>query len=123
MRLHAHVRRSVSLLGTALLLVLSPQGVAKDKRKDGVTPPKVIYAPDPEYTEAARRDKIQGTVVVWLNLEADGTPHDMKVVRGLRPDLDAKAVEVVAKWRFEPAVKDGIPFAMPLKVEVAFSLH
>jgi len=122
MRFHPRAR-SVLLLGAVVLLTLSHQGAAKDKSKNGTTQPRPTYTPDPEYTEAARRDRVQGIVVVKLNLDADGTPHDIKVVRGLRPDLDPKAVEAVAKWRFIPAMKDGTPFATPLTVEVLFRLH
>jgi len=87
------------------------------------TPPKPIYTPNPEYTVAARRDRIQGIVVVKLNLDIDGVPHDMKIARTLRQDLDEKAIEAVSKWRFNPAMKDGQPIAVPLKVEVVFNLY
>jgi protein TonB len=123
MRARSYRRRLASLTGIAVLLVLSPQGMAKDKANGGVTPPKPIYTPDPEYTEAARRDRVQGTVVVHLNLATDGTTHDIKVVRGLRPDLDKKAVEAVTKWKFQPAMKDGAPVATSITVEVAFRLR
>lgn len=89
----------------------------------GTTPPKPIYTPDPAYSVAARRDRVQGIVVVQLNLDADGIPHDMKVVRSLRPDLDDKAIQAVGKWRFHPAMKDGKPIAVSIKVEVLFRLY
>ena len=87
------------------------------------TPPKVIYNPDPEYTPAARRDRVQGIVVVYINLDAEGIPHDMKVVKGLRSDLDQKAVEAVSKWRFKPAIKNGNPVPASVNVQVAFRLY
>jgi TonB family protein len=62
-------------------------------------------------------------VTVRLNLDADGIPHDMKVVKGLRSDLDKKAIEAVSKWRFTPAIKDGKPTAVSVNVQVAFRLY
>jgi len=110
------------LIGTVAFCV-SGWSIPKDKSKNGVTATKPIYTPDPEYTTAARRDGIQGVAVVHLNLDAEGVPHDVKVVRSLRSDLDPKAVEAVSKWRFRPALKDGSPIPMPLTVEVSFRLH
>ena len=40
----------------------------------GVSAPKVIYQPDPEYSEEARKAKFQGTCVLWLIVGPDGKP-------------------------------------------------
>jgi periplasmic protein TonB len=111
------------VLIAALLVCVGSSSTAKDKSKNGVTAPKPIYTPDPEYTPAARRDRVQGVAVVRLNLDAEGVPHDIKIVRSLRSDLDPKAIEAVAKWRFRPAMKDGSPIPMQLTVEVSFRLY
>jgi len=89
----------------------------------GVTAPHHIYTPEPEYTNRARKKKLQGTVLVALVLTAEGTPRDVTVTKKLDPDLDNKAVEAVRSWRFEPATKDGEPVPVHLQVEVQFRLY
>jgi len=89
----------------------------------GVTPPKEIFSPEPEYSEEARKAKFQGTCVVQLVVGPDGMPHDMRVVRTLGLGLDEKAIEAVQKWRFEPGKKDGVPVATLVNVEVQFHLY
>jgi periplasmic protein TonB len=89
----------------------------------GVSAPKAIYAPDPEYSEEARKAKFQGTVIMWTIIGPDGRPRDLKVSRGLGMGLDQKAVEAVRRWRFEPAMKDGHPVAVQVQVEVNFHLY
>lgn len=89
----------------------------------GITAPKPVETPDPEYTEEARRAKIQGTCILWLIVDADGHPRDIRVVRGLGYGLDAKALETVKQWRFEPARKDGQPVNVQVSVEVGFRLY
>jgi len=69
---------------------------------DGVTPPRPIYTPEPEYTDRARKKKLQGTVLVALVLTSEGKPRDVAVIKKLDPDLDNKAVEAVRSWKFEP---------------------
>ena len=89
----------------------------------GVSAPRAIYAPDPEYSEEARKAKYQGTVVLWTVIGPDGRTHDIRVSRSLGMGLDQKAIEAVRKWRFEPAMKDGHPVAVQVNVEVNFRLY
>jgi periplasmic protein TonB len=89
----------------------------------GISAPTAISAPDPDYTEEARRAKKQGTCVLWLIVDSAGHPRDIKVVRGLGFGLDTKALEAVQKWRFQPALKDGRPVDVQISVEVEFHLY
>ncbi len=89
----------------------------------GVSAPKALFTPDPEYSEEARKAKYQGTVVLWLVVGADGHPRDVKVARTLGMGLDQKAIEAVRNWKFEPAMKDGRPVAVQINVEVNFRLY
>jgi TonB family protein len=89
----------------------------------GVTAPRIIYAPDPEFSEEARKAKFQGTVVLWAIVGPDGRTHDIRVYRSLGMGLDEKAIEAIRQWRFEPGRKDGIPVAVQVKVEVNFRLY
>ena len=89
----------------------------------GVSAPKAIYSPDPEYSEEARKAKFQGTCVLWLVVGPDGRPRDIRVQRTLGLGLDEKAIEAVKTWRFDPAMKDGKPVAVQINVEVSFRLY
>jgi protein TonB len=89
----------------------------------GISSPQEISTPDPEYTEEARRAKTQGTCTLWLIVDAAGNPRDIRVVHGLGFGLDAKAVEAVKRWRFDPALKDGRPVNVQISVEVEFRLY
>lgn len=53
--------------------------------------PRAIYAPDPEYSEKARKMKISGSVILSLIVGIDGLPHDVKVEKSLGYGLDEKA--------------------------------
>ena len=88
----------------------------------GVSAPKALYAPDPEYSEEARKAKYQGTVVLWLVVDANGRPQQIRIQRALGMGLDEKAVEAVKMWKFEPARKDGQPVPVMINVEVNFRL-
>ncbi len=89
----------------------------------GVSAPRVIYDPDPEYSEEARHAKFQGTVLLWVVIGSDGVPHDIRVQRSPGMGLDEKAIEAVRQWRFDPSMKDGHPVAVQVIIEVAFRLY
>lgn len=89
----------------------------------GVTAPRAIYSPDPEFSEEARKAKYQGTVVLWIVVGPDGRTHDVRIQRSLGMGLDEKAIDAIARWKFEPARKDGIPVAVEVSVEVNFRLY
>ncbi len=89
----------------------------------GVSAPRVLYQPDPEYSEEARKAKYQGTCVLWLIVDQSGRPRDVKIARSLGMGLDEKAIEAVRQWKFEPAMKDGRPVAVQINVEVNFRLY
>ena len=89
----------------------------------GVTPPRVIYQTDPEFSEEARKAKYQGTCVLGLVVDANGHPTAIRVLSALGMGLDEKALEAVQRYRFKPAMKDGKPVPVTITVEVNFRLY
>ncbi len=89
----------------------------------GVTPPRVIYQTDPEFSEEARKAKYQGTCVLGLVVDANGRPTAIRVINALGMGLDEKAIESVKNWKFEPGKKDGHDVSVEIAVEVDFHLY
>ncbi|HWG36322.1 MAG TPA: TonB family protein [Terriglobales bacterium] len=88
-----------------------------------VSEPVLVYDPDPEYSDAARKAKYQGTVVVAVLIGADGHVYDPRVIQPLGLGLDQKALEAVKLWRFEPAKKHGQAVRVAANIEVNFRLY
>jgi TonB family protein len=89
----------------------------------GVSAPVLVYKPEPDFSEEARKAKYQGVVTVSCVVGPDGRIRDMQIVRPLGMGLDEKALEALKNWRFEPAKKDGVPVAVKVAVEVEFHLY
>jgi len=89
----------------------------------GVSPPRVIYQVDPEFSEEARKAKYQGTCTLMLVVGTDGKPRNIRVASSLGMGLDEKAIEAVKQWRFDPSHKDGHPVPVEIAVEVEFHLY
>jgi protein TonB len=89
----------------------------------GVAPPKPLSAPDPEYTEEARRERFRGKVLLCIVVGSDGQPRNIWVARTLGHGLDDTSVEAIKHWKFSPAIKDGVPVAAIANVETSFDVY
>jgi len=85
--------------------------------------PTILYRERARYTEEARANKIQGTVVLSVVYTADGRISDIRVVRGLPDGLSESAIEAAKKIRFRPAVKNGAPVSVRGNIEFNFTLY
>jgi len=90
---------------------------------DGVSAPRPIFTPEPEFSEEARKAKFQGVVVLNIVVGTDGRVHSPRVIRSLGMGLDEKAIEGVKIWKFDPSKKDGRAVAVEMNIEVAFNLY
>ena len=89
----------------------------------GVAPPRTTYAPDPSYSELARKLKYQGTSTLAAIITADGHARSVWVVVPAGEGLDEKAVEAVSTWKFKPAMRGDDPVAVLINVDVSFHLY
>jgi len=90
--------------------------------RGGVTAPVVLYKIEPEYTDEARKARIQGTVILELQVDTDGRPQHIQVRQSLGLGLDERAVEAVRQWKFRPGQLNGHPVVTVALVQVSFRL-
>ena len=88
-----------------------------------ITPPVKLHYPQPQYTEDARRARIQGVVILEATINREGDVVDIRVLKGLPMGLDTSAVETALEWRFKPATENGKPVAVFFNLLVNFSLQ
>ena len=85
----------------------------------GITP-QLIACVEPQWTEVARRARLQGAVILEIVIQEDGTVTEPKVLKPLPFGLDEAAVEAVALWRYEPIEVEGKLVALRHVVAVHF---
>ena len=83
----------------------------------------LVYAPDPEFSDEARRAKYQGVCIIALIVDAQGNPQNVRELRHLGMGLDEKAIEAVRQYRFKPAMYQGHPVAVQMVINVDFHLY
>jgi len=91
---------------------------------DGVSVPKCLYCPNPEYTNEARRKKIQGTVMMSVSVDENGRITDARVVKSPDDSLARQSVEILKKWRLEPSHEpEGQAIAVRVAIEIYFRFY
>jgi TonB family protein len=92
------------------------------EQMDSSLRPTILYREKAQYTQEARDNKVEGTVVLSVVFGVDGQIGDVKVIEGLPHGLTQKAIEAASKIRFEPAMKDGQPVSVRGNLEYTFRL-
>jgi TonB family protein len=89
----------------------------------GVTTPICTYCPMPDYSDAARAAKHQGTVLLSVVVTEEGQARSIYVLKGAPFGLTAQAVNAAQRCRFRPAQKDVMPISSRVVVETTFHLY
>ena len=96
-------------------------GVEPWKTCDEIQPPHSIDHPEPEYSESAKKRKIQGKVVLFAVIGTDGKTHDLEVAKSLETSLDEESLKAVRKWNYKPAQCGDKP--VPYETQVVMEFH
>ena len=87
--------------------------------------PKIVVAPrpisvvTPTYPKEARKNKIEGQVVLHAVVTLDGALQDLTVVSG-NPILADAALEAVRQWRYQPSKINGEPVEAQHEIVITF---
>lgn len=84
--------------------------------------PVLLWKTEPEYSEEARKAKVQGTVILRIEVDTRGQAQLITVHRSLGLGLDDRAVDAVRRWKFKPGYQNGKPVVTVAIVEVNFRL-
>ncbi|HEY6969162.1 MAG TPA: energy transducer TonB [Candidatus Angelobacter sp.] len=100
-----------------------PAEIYRVAPNNGISAPRAVYTPDPDYSDEARRRKYQGTVVMNVVVDEAGNVSRISIARPLGLGLDEQAVEKLKIWKFNPAMHNGQPVTVEVSVEVTFNLY
>ena len=105
-----------------------PDGGGRDPNRvfkpDEVTQKaRILSKPSPEYTEAARKNQVTGTVTLQMVFSSSGSVTSIRTISGLPHGLTEKAIAAAQRIKFAPAIKDGRPVSQYIRVEYNFNIY
>jgi TonB family protein len=122
----------VSAAGTSTAESAPPPPAAKTVNEGDLwpleevdVPPQVLRRINPVYPSLAQMLKIEGSITVNALVSETGSVIDTAILKGMKDDrgLEKAAAEAVRKWRFEPALKNGIRVKVWRPVVIVFELE
>ena len=135
----AAVAACALLVGAGTAMALSFDVTPQDGAAAGTTPEKVYkiggdvsapvltYSVDAKFPQNAgketRKAGWHGISVISLIVNSKGMPENLNVERSLSADFDEQAMDAVRQYRFKPAMKEGNPVAVSIKIEVNFQRY
>ncbi len=84
---------------------------------------RVLSKPEPQYTEAARRNQITGTVILRVVFSRSGEVTNIRAIQTLADGLTEKAIAAARQIRFVPATRNGQTVSMYMQLEYNFNLY
>lgn len=85
--------------------------------------PSPIRKVDPKYPPDLIEQNVQGEVVLYGIIRADGSVDSIQVVRSVDPQLDSNAKNAFAQWKFRPAVRGGTPVDLEVIAHIPFKIR
>jgi TonB family protein len=84
---------------------------------------QITSKPRPAYTDAARRNQVQGNVALSVEFLASGQIGSVTPIRSLPDGLTERAMAAALNIKFEPAKKDGENVTVTKIIEYSFSIY
>lgn len=87
-----------------------------------VAPPEILSKPRPAYTAEAKAARIEGDVVLKVNLKANGEVLVLGIVKALGYGLDEAAANATSRIHFRPATRGGVAVDYTTTLRIVFQL-
>jgi len=84
--------------------------------------PVAVQKIDPAYPPDLIKARVEGRVLLYAVIHADGRVGEVRVIQGLDERLDLNAIKAILGWKFRPATKNGVPVDLEAVIQVPFAV-
>src|SRR5579871_107976 len=109
-------------LAACAMLAEFPTRAATTELATFSDPPKPLFQPSPNYSARLRHEEVAGRVVVSFLVDAAGSVRDLAIVQTSERRLNKPTLDALRRWRFAPALRDGVPVSCRVVQGVTYSV-
>jgi TonB family protein len=93
------------------------------KLGDSVERPKIVKKVDPVYPDEAKKNLVQGVVVLEVTTDEEGNIAKVAVLRSDSSLLNQASIDAVKQWKYEPMFSKGNPISVSFNVTLTYRLR
>jgi TonB family protein len=86
----------------------------------GVMAGQILEKKQPVYPGEAKANPVNGSVILHAIIGKDGTIENLTILKSLREDYDASALDAVKDWKYQPYLLNGEPVEVETTITVNF---
>ncbi len=90
---------------------------------DSVEIPKIVKKVEPLYPDEAKKNLVQGVVVLEVITDVEGNVVGVKVLQSESSLLNQSAIDAVKQWKYEVMYRNGKPVPVSFKVTITYKLR
>jgi protein TonB len=113
------LNRLAVMIALALVVAFAGATTARPAAEPAV-PVRMVH---PEYPYELKREGVTGVVTLVFDVDETGTVQDAKVQKSSNPKFEQPALDAIAKWKFKPARKDGVPVRTKVAIPLQFTIN
>lgn len=113
---------NVSSYSGSWIVWFAERDPVQDQPVSDMRAPAPLRKVDPKYTAAAWDEKVEGKVRLAAVIRKDGHVDRVELLQHLDNRLDQSSQEALAKWEFEPALRNGVAIDVDAVFEIPFHL-
>jgi TonB family protein len=114
-----HLGAIVSAAPATTPRIAVPQGV---RISSGAAQKLIVRKVNPTYPREARKQDIQGVVLLHVKIDKEGNVVHIELIRG-DPMLASAALKAVQRWKYKPYLLNGTPVEVDTQVQINFTLN
>jgi len=120
--LYMNLPNLTSASGSWLMNFAELQERHANSAPNNLSAPLAVRKVDPKYPSSLVTARVEGEVVLYAIIRADGSVDSIQVLKSLDPELDRNAIEAFSRWKFSPATRDGSPIDLEAVVHIPFRI-
>src|SRR5580704_6927873 len=120
--LYINLPNLTSASGSWLMNFAELQELHSGRAPNNLSAPLAVRKIDPKYPSSLVTARVEGEVVLYAIIRADGSVDSIQVLKSLDPELDRNAIEAFSRWKFSPATRDGSPVDLEAVVHIPFRI-
>ena len=98
-----------------------PRAQVKDGEASDLQPGTLVHRVEPTYPPSALAERVEGTVLLYAVIDANGTVRELQPLNG-PPALIPAALAAVRQWRYSPSLQNGRPIQTERQIKIVFQL-